>query len=334
MARDNAACNRAIRKAWKRERELVLAGKGSRNWTPEQRDQIITKGKVYDDDGKAFIGQHMKSASGYDDYQGDADNIQLLSLEEHFEAHKRNWQTVTNWYYDPDTKTFYDFDVYDYSKFPPDDYCNFHPEECRLSFEVISEEPPKEIVEERKPPEKKNEEPPKSPKASPEKTKPEPPKPKIEPPKEPGFISKMLGGAKTLWSETVWPFIKEHPWETAGLILGGLKAGHDLKDVFSGDRSSERSSGIGTPDDYTSSVDRKTDISESGAEEPINDISTGEEKKDDSSSGTPKSPHSRRGYPGHRWKKNEDGDLELTETWISPAKIHPEKMDDEESEDE
>ena len=96
MARDNVACNRAIRKAWARERELVLAGKGSRNWTPEQREQLITKGKVYDADGKAFIGQHMKSVSGFPDNQGDADNIQLLSLEEHFEAHKRNWQTVTN----------------------------------------------------------------------------------------------------------------------------------------------------------------------------------------------------------------------------------------------
>lgn len=144
MARDNTACNRAIRKAWKRERELVIAGKGSRNWTPEQREQLITKGKVYDDDGKAFIGQHMKSVSGFPDNQGDSDNIQLLSLEEHFEAHKRNWQTVTNWYYDPDTKIFYDFDVYDYSKFPPADYLNFHPEECRIPLDVVSEEPPKE----------------------------------------------------------------------------------------------------------------------------------------------------------------------------------------------
>lgn len=335
MARDNAACNRAIRKAWKRERELVLAGKGSRNWTPEQREQIITKGKVYDDDGKAFIGQHMKSASGYDAYQGDADNIQLLSLEEHFEAHKRNWQTVTNWYYDPDTKTFYDFDVYDYSKFPPDDYCNFHPEECRISFEVISEEPPKEKVEERKPPEKKNEEPPKTPKASPEKTKYEQPKPKIESPKKPGFISKMLGGAKTLWSDTVWPFIKEHPLETAGLILGGLKAGHDLKDAFSGDRSSERSSGIGTSDDYTSSVDRSTDFSDSDAEEIVDDFSSAEEDDDSNgSSGTPKSPGPRRGYLGHRWKKNDDGELELQETWISETYVHREQREDQSSDEE
>ena len=52
---------------------------------------LITKGKVYDADGKAFIGQHMKSVSGFPDNQGDADNIQLLSQEEHLEAHKGDW---------------------------------------------------------------------------------------------------------------------------------------------------------------------------------------------------------------------------------------------------
>lgn len=293
MARDNAACNRAIRKAWARERELVLAGKGSRNWTPEQREQLITKGKVYDADGKAFIGQHMKSVSGFPDNQGDADNIQLLSQEEHLEAHKGDWHNVTNWYYDPDTKIFYDFDVYDYSKFPPDDYINFHPEEARKLIDSSAEESQKKQVEEKKAPEKKKEEPPKQPKAKTpisEKPKPEPPKPKVEPPKKPGFLSRVCNGAKTLWTETLWPIIKEHPWETAGLFLGGLKAGHDLKNAFSGDRSSERSSKTGTSDDYTSSIDRSTDYSDSDAEETVDDIFADEEDDatESSSKGTPK----------------------------------------------
>ena len=157
MARDNAACNRAIRKAWARERELVLAGKGSRNWTPEQREQLITKGKVYDADGKAFIGQHMKSVSGFPDNHGDADNIQLLSQEEHLEAHKGDWHNVTNWYYDPDTKTFYDFEVYDYSKFPPDDYINFRPEEAIIPVDSSSEESQNKPAEEKRTPEPKTE---------------------------------------------------------------------------------------------------------------------------------------------------------------------------------
>lgn len=137
------------------ERELVLAGKGSRNWTPEQREQLITKGKVYDADGKAFIGQHMKSVSGFPDNQGDADNIQLLSQEEHLEAHKGNWHNVTNWYYDPDTKTFYDFEVYDYSKFPPDDYINFRPEEAIIPVDSSSEESQNKPAEEKRTPEPK-----------------------------------------------------------------------------------------------------------------------------------------------------------------------------------
>lgn len=100
----------------------------------------------------------MKSVSGFPDNQGDADNIQLLSQEEHLEAHKGDWHNVTNWYYDPDTKTYYDFELYDFSKFPPDDYCSFNPEECRVSFEVISEEPPKEESKEGTESEKKVEE--------------------------------------------------------------------------------------------------------------------------------------------------------------------------------
>ena len=284
MARDNAACNRAIRKAWARELELVLAGKGSRNWTPEQREQLITKGKVYDADGKAFIGQHMKSVSGFPDNQGDVDNIQLLSQEEHLEAHKGDWHNVTNWYYDPDTKIFYDFDVYDYSKFPPDDYINFHPEEALIPIESPSEESQNKPAEEKKAPEKKKEEPPKQPKAKTpisEKPKPEPPKPKVEPPKKPGFLSRVCNGAKTLWIENVWPVLKEHPLETIGAALGLVKVGLDIKDAVSGDGSSERSSGIGASNDYTSSDDRITDFSEYDAEKSITDESTGEEEKDE-----------------------------------------------------
>ena len=36
MARDRAACDKAIREAWKREKQLVQEGKGTRNWTEEQ----------------------------------------------------------------------------------------------------------------------------------------------------------------------------------------------------------------------------------------------------------------------------------------------------------
>lgn len=331
MAREQAACNRAIRKAWQRERELVLAGKGTRNWTPEQRDQIITKGKVYDDDGKAFIGQHMKSVSGYPDNQGDAGNIQLLSQEEHLEAHKGDWHNITNWYYDPDTKTFYNFDVYDYSKFPPDDYCNFHPDECRISLESFSEEPLKEKSIESTASKKKGKESPKPSKPSSEKT--EHSKPKIDSPKESGLFSKILGGAKKTAKKHLTQ-IKEHPLECVIVGFNLIKTVFDIIDVFSDGHSSDSGKGVDTSDEYPSSADRNTDFNGSVPEAPINDVLTVDEEDNDSSSGTPKSPHSRRGYSGHRWKKNKNGDLELTESWISPAIIHADQMDDEESEDE
>ena len=274
MARDNAACNRAIRQAWKREKELVLAEKGSRNWTPEQREQLITKGKVYDADGKAFIGQHMKSVSGYPDNQGDADNIQLLSQEEHLEAHKGDWHNITNWYYDPDTKTFYDFDEYDFSKFPPDDYCNFHPEECRVSVEVVSEEPPKEKSKESTESEKKVEE-----TLTPQKTKViennggsdkskvgQPPSPSIDkldttfekaaqpqktmpkPPKREKKLGRVL--------KAVGRFIVEHPVES--IEIAGAAIGGAVKIVQSISSSKNNGNSISQDTSSTSSV--KSDI--------------------------------------------------------------------------
>ena len=103
--------NKAIRKAWEKEKLLVQAGKGTRDWTREQQSDILDpdKGKAYDEQGRTFEGQHMKSASEYPDYQGNPDNIQFLTKDEHLEAHKGSWQNPTNWFYDPVTKEFYPF---------------------------------------------------------------------------------------------------------------------------------------------------------------------------------------------------------------------------------
>ena len=103
--------NKAVRKAWEREQQLVQVGQATRDWTEEQQKDILNpdKGKAYDDQGRAFEGQHMKSAAEYPKYQGNPDNIQFLTKEEHLEAHKGSWQNPTNWYYDPDTKEFTNF---------------------------------------------------------------------------------------------------------------------------------------------------------------------------------------------------------------------------------
>ena len=103
--------NKAIRLAWEREQGLVSAGKGTRDWTEAQQKDILDldKGKAYDDNGRAFEGQHMKSAAEYPEYQGDPNNIQFLTRDEHLEAHKGSWQNATNWYYNPETKEYVDF---------------------------------------------------------------------------------------------------------------------------------------------------------------------------------------------------------------------------------
>lgn len=101
--------NKAVREAWIKEQNLVQEGKGTRAWTPEQQKDILEKGKAYDDSGKAFEGQHMKSAEQYPEYQGDSGNIQFLTRAEHLEAHNGSWQNPTNWYFNPVTKEKIDF---------------------------------------------------------------------------------------------------------------------------------------------------------------------------------------------------------------------------------
>lgn len=96
MSRRTAESNKAILAAWNKEQELVQEGKGTREWTPKQQQDILEKDKAYDDDGIAFQGQHMKSAEMYPEYQGAPGNIQFLTRAEHLEAHDGNWRNPTN----------------------------------------------------------------------------------------------------------------------------------------------------------------------------------------------------------------------------------------------
>lgn len=109
MSRRTAESSKAILAAWVNEQKLVQEGKGTREWTPQQQQDILEKGKAYDDNGKAIEGQHMKSAEMYPEYQGEPGNIQFLTRAEHLEAHDGNWQNPTNWYYNPATKEKIDF---------------------------------------------------------------------------------------------------------------------------------------------------------------------------------------------------------------------------------
>lgn len=109
MSNRTFEANKAILAAWEKEQDLVREGKGTRDWTQEQQQDILDRGKAYDEDGKAFHGQHMKSVEKYPEYQGDPNNIQFLTKSEHLEAHQGSWQNPTNWYYDPVSKQFLTF---------------------------------------------------------------------------------------------------------------------------------------------------------------------------------------------------------------------------------
>jgi len=109
MSRRTAEASKVIVAAWNNEKQLVLDGKGTRDWTKEQQQAILDKGKAYDDNGKAFEGHHMKSVEKYPEYQGEPGNIQFLNRQEHQEAHGGNFQNPTNGYFNPITKITTDF---------------------------------------------------------------------------------------------------------------------------------------------------------------------------------------------------------------------------------
>ena len=114
MSRRTAEASKAIRLAWENERELISKGKGTRNWTPEQQQQILDEGRAKDDDGRAFEGHHMKNVSDHPEYQGEPGNIQFLSRNEHLNAHGGDWKNQTNGYYDPLTGQTKDFGLNEY----------------------------------------------------------------------------------------------------------------------------------------------------------------------------------------------------------------------------
>ena len=103
MSNRTAAANRAVEAAWQNEQGHIYEGKGTRDWTPQQQKDIMERGKAYDENGKAFEGHHMKSVEAHPDYQGEPENIQFLSRDEHKAAHNGNFQNPTNGYYDHNT---------------------------------------------------------------------------------------------------------------------------------------------------------------------------------------------------------------------------------------
>ncbi|PJN50702.1 T7SS effector LXG polymorphic toxin [Bacillus mycoides] len=106
----SALRQKAVRHAWRQEKELIKkTGKGTRDWTPAEKLELLQTGKV-----KGYEGQHMKSANEYPDFAGEPDNIQFLKgrnmdVNEHFDAHRGNYHNPTNGYYTPKNDSMTDF---------------------------------------------------------------------------------------------------------------------------------------------------------------------------------------------------------------------------------
>lgn len=235
--------NKAIRKAWEREQQLVQEGRGTRDWTEDQQKDILDpdKGKAYDDQGRAFEGQHMKSAAEYPEYQGNPDNIQFLTKDEHLEAHKGSWQNPTNWYYDPVTKEFTEFG--DVELIP----CKV----IQLSEPVvviqIQDIEPK--TQEQEPKVEKNKDEPKKAEAPPHKEVKVSPK-QVSTSKPPKTDGKFVKGLKA-----VGKFIVNHPVESleiAGTVIWGAA---EIVSSISGNRKSG-----GTQSSTSSTSTGKVDI--------------------------------------------------------------------------
>lgn len=210
MSRRTAESNKAILAAWNKEQELVQEGKGTREWTLKQQQDILEKGKAYDDNGVAFQGQHMKSAEMYPEYQGDPGNIQFLTRAEHLEAHNGNWRNPTNWYFNPVTKEKFDFG--DSAFFPceiirlqepvvtvPNDDSSFKE---RKSEEKIQSDKLKDVLNQNKKVDKIKDKEPNTVILS-----------KIQTPKKSNMFVRSL--------KVVGRFIVDHPVEIACVVIGG-----------------------------------------------------------------------------------------------------------------
>lgn len=89
----------AVNAAWEQERRLVLQGRGTRDWTVSQQEELIRTGRV-----SGFDGSHMLDASSNPSVASNPDNIQFLTYEEHiYGAHDGNTHNPTTGRFDPST---------------------------------------------------------------------------------------------------------------------------------------------------------------------------------------------------------------------------------------
>ena len=126
--RDPKQCAKAVQGFWNNERDLIKQGQGTRNWSVQEQIEIMNfkssggerknaaaptygqgKASEYGMSYDKYEGQHMKSAEAHPEFQGDPNNIQALTRDEHQQAHSGDFRNPTNGYYDPQTGQMTDF---------------------------------------------------------------------------------------------------------------------------------------------------------------------------------------------------------------------------------
>jgi hypothetical protein len=84
--------DKAVKEAWKQEREVVMAGKKpSRNWAKEELIELKETGKV-----RGYEGHHINDVSNHPKLSGVPDNIKFVKgRAQHLEEHGGNFRNPT-----------------------------------------------------------------------------------------------------------------------------------------------------------------------------------------------------------------------------------------------
>jgi hypothetical protein len=84
---------KAVKKAWKQEQDLVnKTGRGTRNWTKPELQELKTTGKV-----KGYEGHHINNVANNPKLAGNPDNIKFVKgRKEHLDEHGGSFQNSTS----------------------------------------------------------------------------------------------------------------------------------------------------------------------------------------------------------------------------------------------
>ncbi|WP_195938846.1 hypothetical protein [Romboutsia sp. 1001713B170131_170501_G6] len=91
MNKTTGSRNLGVSNAWKYEyAEVKMGGEGTRNWTNEQKIELLENGKV-----KYMEGHHINNVSHHAEQQSNPNNIKFLNREEHLLEHHGDFRNET-----------------------------------------------------------------------------------------------------------------------------------------------------------------------------------------------------------------------------------------------